>query len=387
MPILRQKADNMSATINGIPLFEALIDDFETGMLCISLVEAPAVESNFLAFDNDKRVPLYCVANEEKHIVRGVVARANFPIYRRSAEEGEYYITFSAETIRLMAEKYLYEHRQDAVTLHHIAGANAEGINLVQYFIKDTAQGIAPLGFEDIADGSLFAEFQVHDDYLWEQIKAGTFKGFSLEGVFAVQRVETQPNQNNMSKMQKFKEALAKLVGETFAQVVTDKGTLRWESDEDLKAGDEVFYINENGEPVKPEDGDYKTEDGKVIRVEDGKVVEIVDDKAEVSDEGAEETPEDEPRDERDERNDHEERIVALEGKFADLEARVAEVEERIAKAETQEALSAVKEDVAELREALSKTAPKGIAEKFEETPQEIDRIAALAKLRDEAIK
>lgn len=371
----------MTATINGIPLFEALIDDVETGMLCISLVDAPAVESNFLAFDNEKRIELYCVANEEKRIVRGVVARANFPIYRRNEKMGEYYITFSAETIRLMAEKYLAEFRQNNTTVHHIDGAVVEGINLVQYFIKDTARGIAPLGFEEIEDGSLFAEFQIHDEELWQQVKAGTFKGFSLEGVFAVERVkEEQPNQNNMSKMQKFKEALAKLVGETFAQVVTDKGTLRWESDEDLKAGDEVFYINENGEPIKPEDGEYRTEDGKVIRVEDGKVVEIVDDNAEVSEEGAEEVIEEEPRDHRD---DHEDRILAIEEKIAEIEARIAETEKRIAEAKFEETMS----EVSELREAMSKITPKGIAENFQETAIVNDSIAKMVAMREAKLR
>lgn len=372
-----------TATINGIPLFNALITDWDTGMLCISLVDRPAVESDFLAFDAEKRIPLYCVADEEKRIVRGVVMRANFPIYRRSEEMGEYYIIFSADTIRTMAEKYLAEYRQNNVTLHHIAGTYAEGVNLVQYFIKDATQGIAPLGFEGIEDGSLFAEFQIHDEELWAQIKLGTFKGFSLEGVFALERAtETQPIQNNMSKMQKFKEALAKLVGECFAQVTTDKGVLRWETDEDLKAGDAVFYINENGEPVKPEDGDYKTEDGKVIRVADGKVVEIVDDKAEVSEEGEKkEKTAEEP-------TELEARVAVLEGKFADLEERVAKAEERIAEHRHDEAMSEVKKEVSELRSKLAKVSPKGIAQQFEEQEEtKPNPTAKLAQLREEALK
>lgn len=374
----------MTATINGIPLFNALITDWETGMYAISLVDRPAVESDFLKFADEQRIPLYCVADEERKIVRGVIMRADFPIYRRSEEMGEYYIVFSAETIRTMAEKYLADYNQNNITLHHIAGSFAEGINLVQYFIKNTAEGISPVGFENIENGSLFAEFQVHDEMLWEQIKAGTFKGFSLEGVFALERVKenTTNSNNNMSKMQKFKEALAKLVGECFAQVTTDKGVLRWETDEDLKAGDTVFYINENGEPVKPEDGEYRTEDGKVIKVEDGKVIEIVDDRAEVDEEGAEDTPD------ADRLAKVEEAVARTEEAVARVEERIAEVERKLADKEG-EAMSAVKQEVAQLREALSKVAPKGIAEKFEEQKGEAttDHIAELAKLREESVK
>lgn len=385
-PILRQKEQTMTATINGIPLYQALIKDYDTGMLCISLVDKPAVESDFVAFDEAQKVPLYCVANEEQQIVRGVVMRANFPIYRRSDEMGEYYITFSADTIRKMAEKYIAEYRQNNTTLYHIAGSYIEGINLVQYFIKDSAKGIDPVGFETIENGSLFAEFQIHDTALWEQVKNGSFKGFSLEGVFALEPVkeDTTNSNTNMSKMQKFKEALAKLIGETFAQVTTDKGVLRWETDDDLKAGDKVFYIDEEGNETKPEDGDYKTEDGKVIKVADGKVAEIVDDKAEVDEEGnkTEEKNKDTP--------DYEERIAKLEEVVAGIEERLAKAEKRIAEHGHEEALQAVTKEVAELREQLAKAPEKGIEQQFEEqngNDTKNDNIARLAQLRDEALK
>ena len=51
-------------------------------------------------------------------------------------------------------------------------------------FIKDSENGISPKGFEDYEDGSLFAEFHIENDEIWEQIKNGTYKGFSLAGVF-----------------------------------------------------------------------------------------------------------------------------------------------------------------------------------------------------------
>ena len=65
-------------------------------------------------------------------------------------------------------------------------GDEVRGVQMVQWFIKDTAKGITPAGYEDIADGSLFAEFHVTDDAIWTAVKEGTFKGFSLEGFFDV---------------------------------------------------------------------------------------------------------------------------------------------------------------------------------------------------------
>ena len=73
-----------------------------------------------------------------------------------------------------------------------------------------------------------------------------------------------------------------------FGKVETDKGTLSWEGEEDLKEGDAVFI---EGNPAP--DGEYRTEDGKVIVVVEGIVAEIKDAAAEVAPE-----PEPEPVDE-----------------------------------------------------------------------------------------
>ena len=288
----------MVVTIDGIPVFNAIISDDDTGMFKISLVDEPAVMSNFLAFDKARKPLMYAVANEEKRIVRGVVMRADFPIYRYDESFGEYYIIYKADTIRQMAEKYLLESRQNDVNLMHGDDSDVDGVQMVQYFIKDSANGINPAGFEEIADGSLFAEFHIVNDDVWQQVKDGTFKGYSLEGVFdlvpeqdeekvesIVDSLEGKFNKLfknfNMSKFKKFMARLSKALVE-FASVTTDKGILAWDGDEDLKAGDAVFVEDAEGNRTPAEDGDYKTTDGKVIKVADGKVSEIVDAEAEV---------------------------------------------------------------------------------------------------------
>lgn len=169
-------------TIGGLPVFDALISDEDTGMLKISLVDEPAVMTDFLAFDAIRRMQMYSVADEERRLVYGVVMRADFPIYRRDERMGEYYIVYKPETIRQMAEKYLADGFQNRVNVQH--SEDVDGVRMVQYFIKDTARGVNPESFPDIADGSLFAEFHVVNDEVWDAVKAGTYKGFSLEGVF-----------------------------------------------------------------------------------------------------------------------------------------------------------------------------------------------------------
>lgn len=296
----------MIATINGVPVYDALIGNDEDGMTKISLVDRPAVKSDFLYFQEHKQDLMFSVEDEDKHLVLGVVMRADFPIYRRDKERGEFYLTFKPETIRLMAEKYLFDSKQNEVNLQHGGDdTDVENVKMVQWFIKDTEAGISPIGFEDIKDGSLFAEFHVEDEEVWAAIKDGTYKGFSLEGVFELQpetekeSVEMREDsldslftklfkQNNMSKLSRVKEALNRILVEC-GNVTTDKGILYWESEDDLKEGDEVFVEDADGNRSAAEDGDYTTPDAKIIVVVDGKVAEIKDAEAEVSSEGAQE--------------------------------------------------------------------------------------------------
>ena len=293
----------MIVTIGGIPVYDAMILDGDSGMLKISLVDDPAVMSNFQAFDAQKKLLMYEVADEEKRLVRGVIMRADFPIYRRDPQMGEYYIMYKAETIRQMAEKYLVENRQNNFNLMHEEDSDVEGVQMVQFFIKDSAAGVSPANFDEIADGSLFGEFHVVNDEVWDQIKEGTYKGFSLEGVFdlmpeqdkdEVQEIvdsldgkfkrifKHNSNSKNMSKLSRLKAALAKALAE-FGTITTDKGVLAWDGDDDLKAGDSVYVEDAEGNRTPAEDGDYKTEDNKTIVVVDGKVSEIKDPEAEVA--------------------------------------------------------------------------------------------------------
>lgn len=183
----------MIELLNGLPVFEALVDDEGTGMTCISLVHDPAVERNFLAF-SEKKPMSFSVNSDEKRLILGPVMIADLPIYRRNEEMGEYYIVYTADTIKKMAQKYLSEGFQNKISVVH-NGELLEGIEMTQWFIKDSANGINPSSFSDLSDGTLFCEFHVLNDEVWEFIKSGELLGFSLEGIFGV-----EPKQEKFEK-------------------------------------------------------------------------------------------------------------------------------------------------------------------------------------------
>ena len=285
-------------TIDGLPVYQAVISDEQCGMLRISLVDDPAVQSNFVAFSKNQqpRQLMYAVQNEDKRLVLGVVMRADFPILRRQPltddKEMEFYIIYKADTIRAMAEKYLAENRQNLVSIMHEKGSEVEGVQMVQYFIKGA--GLNPEGFDNIADGSLFAEFHVTNDEVWNAIKDGTYRGFSLEGLFDLEpetdkgfvqevvdtldgifsRIFKHSKTYKNMKMKGLLARLAKALVE-MGNLTTDKGILAWDGEDELKVGDAVFIEDGEGNRSTPADGDYTTEDGRVIVVAGGKVTEI----------------------------------------------------------------------------------------------------------------
>ena len=165
-----------------VPIYSAIVTDDGLGMEKISLVDDPAMESDFKYFENaEKEEFKFSVQNEEQRHIFGVVIRADHPVFRISAEGFPYYITFSKETIKTIVQKYFREGRQNNFNLMHTPGTDVDSVEMLQFFIKDTEKGIDPKGFEDIEDGSLFGEFKVMDDGIWNDIKEGKFKGFSME--------------------------------------------------------------------------------------------------------------------------------------------------------------------------------------------------------------
>jgi len=195
-----------------LPIYIAEITDDIEGISAISLVDSPAVESDFLKFSKDKIKLNFKIENEEKRLVTGVVMRCDYPIYRIGVSGYEYYIIFNKETIIKMTEKMLKDNTFNNINLEHNDKRFVEGVNLRELFIKDTDKGINPKGFEDITNGSLFATYHVTNDEIWDEIKNGTFNGFSLEGLFTVNEQKPQDiyNINNYDELENILNNLIK---------------------------------------------------------------------------------------------------------------------------------------------------------------------------------
>ena len=290
-----------------IPTYSAIISDDNEGILVISLVDAPATETNWMCFKEQENVK-FSIVNEDEHILAGVVMVADKPIYRIAPDGTEFYIVFSKDVIKRMAEKMLDDNTFNNIDIQHDGNIiPRDKVKLVELFIADEAKGIKP-NYLDVPDGSLLANYKIYDEQLWQMAKSGELNGFSLEGVFTTVRYEQNKN-NKHTKMSKIKEMLKSILVQ-LGEVNTDKGILTY--DGDLAVGVEVK--NEDGS--KPADGEYKLEDNKIIVVKDGLVDEIKEVEADVIEEMADEKPqdnvEDKPQDKVEEKPNEVEELKKL---------------------------------------------------------------------------
>lgn len=176
-----------------LPIYKLKIKgDDSLGVDYVALVDEPAIK-RYWQFFNKQQSQHFSIDNEEKRIISGPLMLANMPIYRRSKVMGEYYAVFDAETIKDVALKFFKENRIAAVNVMHESSATVEGVFLFESFFIDRERGInPPKGYDDIADGSWFASYKVNNDDVWQEVKAGTFKGFSVEGLFDMEREKTE---------------------------------------------------------------------------------------------------------------------------------------------------------------------------------------------------
>ena len=290
-----------------IPTYSAIISDDNEGILVISLVDAPATETNWMCFKEQENIK-FSIVNEDEHILAGVVMVADKPIYRIAPDGTEFYIVFSKDVIKRMAEKMLSDNTFNNIDIQHDGNIIPhDKVKLVELFIADEAKGIKP-NYLDVPDGSLLANYKIYDEQLWQMAKSGELNGFSLEGVFTTVRYEQNKN-NKHTKMSKIKEMLKSILVQ-LGEVNTDKGILTY--DGALAVGVEVK--NEDGS--KPADGEYKLEDDKVIVVKDGFVDEIKEVEVDVIEEMADEKPqdnvEDKPQDKVEEKPNEVEELKKL---------------------------------------------------------------------------
>ena len=172
-------------------IVELIIDDeneeVQDGVFAISLVEEPAIQSDFIALSKQqKKIEVeFATQDKEKQILMGAVLIPNKQILRVDKETGEdYYVYFTGKTIRKASQLFMVNKYQHNHTLEH--KSELTNLTVVESWVKETVidKSVA-YGFQSLPLGTWFVSVKVNDKAIWENyVKTGKVKGFSIEGYF-----------------------------------------------------------------------------------------------------------------------------------------------------------------------------------------------------------
>lgn len=168
-----------------LPIYTLVLNEDEenAGLEAVALVDQPAIERNWFAFNEQKKFTFK--ADEERRIITGALMIADLPIFRTSKEMGDFYVVFDKQQIELLVQKYFRLGLVNNVNEMHDPNKKVDGVTMFESFIVDTQRGIKPPnGFEGVPEGSWFGSYKVDNEEIWNKVKSGEFLGFSVEGMF-----------------------------------------------------------------------------------------------------------------------------------------------------------------------------------------------------------
>lgn len=247
---------------NKIKYYKVISEDSD--VYAISLVDEPAIESNFIYLSKEKPKQVF-LESEEKHLLYGAVLIPDFPIYRYDGIN-EYYIQFPKETIEKLSYDYMLNGRLKSFTEQHEKDIYGE-VTIVESWIKlsDNDKSV-DLGL-DVPIGTWIIGAKVHDVDVWDKIKKGEVRGFSVESFVSLDEIEKlcKQKENTMFNEESFLEKLQLMI-ETALGKVNKTEELSVEEPKTEETKEEVVeQVTEEVVEEKVEETEEKVENEEVV--------------------------------------------------------------------------------------------------------------------------
>ena len=259
-------------------LVELLIGDEETGLPveAISLVKFPAIEENFLFFSKGQRTKALSLAqlDEDKRTLIGaaLIPEKHIGRYDEATDE-EYDVYFSKETVKQASELYMKHSRTNEHTLEHEVAI--DDVHVVEsWIVEDPDMDKSKHYGMSVPVGTWMVRVRVDNDEMWEQVKEGKVRGFSIEGYF-IDKVEEMSTKVKPTEMKKtLKKIWFSIKRKFYSEITLNNGTVIATEDDSFGLGTEVISIDSEGLPTDIKDGKYITEKELNFEVFEGVIIE-----------------------------------------------------------------------------------------------------------------
>jgi len=243
------------------------------GVYGISLVENPAMEGLFIALSKDEVIQFKTV-DEEQRILMGLVLEPNKPIYRNQNGE-EFNIVFNEETIKDLSYGFFKNNSHSNSTIEHDIDQNIKGVTFTESWIVEnpTNDKSNNFGFS-YPKGSWVAVMKVDSDEVWnDYVKTGKVQGFSIDAMLSLEEVKLKTNiemSNTNSLLERILLALTptKQAEIKLGSMMLADGSVKIEFEgEEMKVGDAIWVVAEDGTKVPVPVGEHPLEDGTILVV------------------------------------------------------------------------------------------------------------------------
>jgi len=167
-------------------IYEMLLgEDDQLGVNAVSLVNTPAIMSDWVALGDQKPI-LLAEVSKDKQVLLGAALIPDKPIFRKGENGAEdFYIYFSKETIAKTAQNFFKNNNQNNATLEH--DVKLAGMTIFESWIVEDSKldKSAKYGL-NLPEGTWAISMKVDDKDVWDNyVKNDKVFGFSIEGEFS----------------------------------------------------------------------------------------------------------------------------------------------------------------------------------------------------------
>ncbi len=310
----------------------------------IAIVDEPAIESSFMAFNKEARFQFKEVDKAERKLM-GYFMIADMEIPRYDAKRGYYNVVFTKESIDKIVENFSKNGLNKNMNEMHQTGKLSEGVYVLNHWQLDSKKGIGvPEGFTTEADGSWFGIVKCDNEEIYQKALAGEYSGFSIEGRFIEEAVDkyfkeksTEDQSKNLYNkltnmstkaielfsafLDKFSEVEKKEQEHKFEEALLADGVTKVTIEPAIEAGAAINVIAEDGTAIPAPVGEHTLQDGRIVVVEVEGIVASIKEMEEETEELAEETPAEDPK-----KSEAVKRLIERIEKVSEFENQIAEL-------------------------------------------------------------
>lgn len=183
-------------------IFELILNKDTDGVDAISVVDRPAIESDWVALKEHIKIE-FTEVDDDKRILMGAALIPNKQIYRKNGKD-EFYVYFSKDTIKQASELFLINGNQNNATLMHDKAIKDMSV-VESWIIEDEVNDKSVKYGFSLPIGTWMISMKCNNDDIWNKVKAGEIKGFSIEGYFAD---KAEMSSKNKELIQQLKDLL-----------------------------------------------------------------------------------------------------------------------------------------------------------------------------------